>query len=232
MATQAQAYVPIQGVEYSIIPEVSLRGKNLFEVQLYAQDNGLVVLPSTDVNRVAKAVQRDKPNGDFIRYARDHTDLNEKDVNDAYRQLHDGIWQRYRVRAREILMWVPSSPTMHPRLVSDKSPASEVVSVLLKDYKVVGRDKLDIRGISPDPRFRVNWPTSYQKITKELSQLLGAPDNTDVWTYPNTQDYEGLRALYWDFRGRERPVLYSLGGPWLRFSDWGSLLGRGPQTKQ
>lgn len=237
MTTQVQPYLPVQGVEYLMIPEVSQRGKNLFETQSYAQDNNLVVLTSSDINRVAKAVQSDKPGRDFTRYARDRTNLNDKDVADAYGQLHDGVWNQYRVRARDVLMWVPSQPTMHPRLVSDEAPDTEVVSILLRDYKVVDGDKLDIRGITPDPRIRVNWPTTDGRITPEIVQLFGVQDwnyaqKTQVWTNPNPRDYEGLRALIWGFGVRERPVLGSDWGPWGRISLGGSLLGRRPQTNQ
>lgn len=237
MTTQVQPYLPVQGVEYLIIPEVSQRGKNLFETQLYAQDNGLVVLSSLEVNRAARAVQTENPNRDFVRYARDRTNLSDKDVADAYGQLHDGIWNRYWVRARDVLMWVSSQPTMHPRLVSDESPDAEVVSILLRYYKVVDGDKLDTRGISPDSIIRVSWPKTNGRITSEIVQLFGVKDwnyaqKTHVWTNPNPQDYEGLRALVWDFGDREGPVLVSYWGPWDGGSGWGSLLGRRPQTNQ
>lgn len=238
MATQVQPYLPVQGVEYLIIPEVSQHDKNLFETQSYAQNNNLVVLTSSDINRVAKSVQSDKLGRDFTRYARDRTNLNDKDVADAYGQLHDGIWNRCCwVRARDVLIWMPSQPTMHPRLVSDDVPNTEVVSILLRDYKVVDGDKLDIRGITPDPRIRVNWPTTNGRITSEIVQLFGVQDwnyaqKTQVWTDPNPRDYEGMRALVWGFGVREGPGLYSSGGPWLRGSNEGSLLGRRPQTNQ
>lgn len=237
MATQVQTYLPIQGIEYLIIPEVSLRGKNLFETQLYAQGNGLVVLSSSDIIKVARAVHAKNPGRDFTRYARDRTNLNDKDVADAYRQLHDDIRNRYWVRAREVLMWVHSQSTMHPRLVSDESPNTGIVSILLRDYKVVDDDKLDIRGITPDPRVRANWLSTNGRITPEIAQLLGVQDwgyaqKTDVWTNPDPQDYEGLRALFWGFWVRGRLILDSCGGPWDGDSGRGSLLGRKSQTNQ
>lgn len=237
MATQTQMYIPIRGVEYLIIPEVAQRGKNLFETQLYAQENGLIVLSSRDINKVARSVQAEKPSRNFTRYARDRTDLNDKDVADAYRKLRNDIWNEYRIRAREVLMWVPTKSIMHPRLISDQSPDTEVVSILLRDYKVVDSDKLDIIGISPDSRVRVNWITSNGTITEEMVRLLGIQDwdyaqETGVWNNQYPTFYEGLRALFWDFRDYVLSVLVSEWEPWDKDFDLGSLLGRKLEPKQ
>jgi hypothetical protein len=227
MAQQYQTFIPIQGVTYGILPEVSLRGKNSFETDLYAQDNDLTFLPSPDVNKIAKAVQPEKPSRQFISYARKQAKqarLTDEDIREAYEQLHEQIWKKYWIRAKEILVWLPR-PMTHPRILNE-SPTSEVISILIKDYKATKEEKFDIRGIEPDPSIQVKWPRKDGNITPELAQLLGAQNNIYVWTNSNPQHHEGLRALYWDFGDRERPSLDSDWDPWLRDSDVGSLLGR------
>ncbi|MBI3412777.1 MAG: hypothetical protein HY051_01710 [Candidatus Aenigmarchaeota archaeon] len=195
MPIQTQLYVPIQGVELPIIPDVSLRGKNLYEAQLHAQNNGLAILGSPDINTVARAVRPKRPSKKFIGYAREKTDLGDKDVTDAYGQLHDQIWKQCWVRAREIL--VRQSPA-YPRIISGE----------------------------PDPRVRADLPFYSSLITPKMAELLGAPENTYVWTNADPQSDKGLKVLDWELCARGRPKLYSIWGLGSRNFCNGYLLGR------
>ena len=220
MAVATQLYIPIKGVEYFLVPEVSQRGKNLFETARYAHDNGLVVLPSQDINRVARTVRPERPSKEFVSYARERTDLTDKDAVDAYRKLHEDIWQKYWIRAREVLIWTPTKSEFdHPTIVTEGSDSK---SYMMTDYKVDPKeDKFESA-----PPVPVNWMRQTGTITPEMAQLLGADDNTYVWTSPDPKLYDGLRALGWDFRSPEWPGLYSDFEPRDRNSYWGSLLGR------
>jgi len=80
---------------------------------------------------------------------------------------------------------------------------------------------------------QVNWLSENGAITPAMLDLLVPQDarkplradKTFAWTNPNSDYAEGLRALIWLFRGRERSVLNSYWGPCDRISYWGSLLG-------
>ncbi|MBI2084848.1 MAG: hypothetical protein HYT70_04550 [Candidatus Aenigmarchaeota archaeon] len=227
MTTTSQLYLPIKGMQYSVIPEVSLLGKDLWEAQLYAQDNGLVVLSSPDINRLARAVKGDNPDRQFLRYAREQaekqgTSLNDNDAKDGYKRLHDGLWKQYVAIAREILVWTrDAQPINHPMIVLKDMP---VTSHLITDYRVEKQG--DGYRIVEAVVTSANWMKEDGAITPEMAQLLGAEPNTHVWTNPNPDYENGLRALGWDFRGRERPYLVSDWEPWDRNSYGGSLLGR------
>lgn len=225
---ETKTLIPIPGTEYEVLLEVASRGMSLWEIQLYAQDNGLEVLSSADVNTVARAVKSD-PSKSAINLAIDRNpDLSPNTVRDAYRQLkeqiHDydkGFW----ITANEILMWRRNTSTpSHPRISYSKQ-SGELESYLIKKYKVVDRGKQDY-AITDAEMTPIDWPKEGGTISKELAKALNTESNTYVYTDTNPDSYEGLRALGWDFRLRGGPGLYSSWIPRGRISDMGSLLGR------
>jgi hypothetical protein len=217
-----EAYVQIPGLEgMEIFAAVTLLGKNLWETQLYAQENGLTVLSSEEINAVARAVKSETPTKEFLEYNRERTPYNDRYLSEIYKQLHNDLYHNYAVRAREILAWVESSVTI-PRVVS--SDRGSLHAYLIKDYEVVDNDR--IKPTSSDSISQVNWPKEHGTITSELADLLEAPADTYVYTYPDTKYADGLRALRWGFRLRERPLLSSRVEPSDRDSYRGSLLGR------
>lgn len=212
--------VSIKGVEVSVLDGVELRGKNLFEAERYAQENGLVRLSSKDINTVAKAVKSETPTSEFVRHAAKNG-LDKELAKKAYENLHTDIHKKYWVEGSEILMW--SASDFHPRII-DGEERKQLKSFLITDYKITDDDKIDISGRAKPKA--VNWPEQNGVITPEIAELLNAPSNTFVYTNSDVNYQEGLRALDWDFGGRERPDLYSDWRPWHRNSDIGSLLGK------
>ena len=229
MAQQYQMLIPVQGIQRPILPEISLLRKNLFEKekQLYEQSSeysGLVDLSSAEINVTARSVKPENPTKEFITYARKHSTLGEQDIKQAYAQLHEQIWHKYWIRAREFLVWLPSE-VIHPRIISEDL-TSEVTSILIRDYKVTKDEKFNLSDINPDPHVGVNWLRQKGNIKKEMKKLLGVSNDTYVLTNSNPTYYEGLRALVLDFRDYVRPVLDSGWTPWHSLSDMGSLLSR------
>lgn len=219
---KVEAYVQIPGLEgIEILPSVQLLGKNLLETQLYAQENGLTVLSSDEINAVAKAVKSETPTKEFLEYNRERTPYNDRYLSEAYKQLHNDLYHNYVVMAREILAWVESSAQI-PRVVSPSKRSLQ--AYLIKDYEVVDNEK--IKPASSDSVAQVNWPKEHGIITSELAELLKAPADTFVYADPDTKYADGLRALGWYFWGREWPDLFSNVGPSFRDSGRGSLLGR------
>lgn len=100
----------IDGIEYFVQPEVALRGKNLWEMGLYAQDNGMIHSLSPAVNAAAKFTMPENPDREWVRseverFEKNNAGLKERQVNDRYKQLKDHIWKSYAVIAGEMLAW-------------------------------------------------------------------------------------------------------------------------------
>ena len=93
----------IDGIDYFVQPEVALRGKNLWEMGLYAQDNGMIHSLSPAVNAAAKFTMPERPDGKWVRSEVERSGLNERQVKDGYNQLRDHIWKLYAVVAGEML---------------------------------------------------------------------------------------------------------------------------------
>ncbi len=225
-----EAELPIKGLGYSIVPYVHKVEENLFEKNLYAQNNGLEILQSPAVNKVAKAVKPEKPTKQFLDYAREHSKYNEDYLLQLYNQVHNYIWGRlgYWIRSKEILALLPAKPSIHPRIISSDYYRRAIVK-LIKDYKVVEDDvydyKIDINVITPNPIIKVNWLRENGRITPEMAGILGANINTRVWIDTISSIGEGLRSLDWRFLDGETR-LSSNDNPWDRYSGMGSLLGK------
>ncbi len=225
-----QHLVPIFGADYAILPEVALRGKNIFRINRYAQNHDLEVLPLTAVNRTARAVKLQEPTEDFRNYARKvDEDLKPDEIDRAYRQLHEHIWNQYWITPKEVLIW-SIYPFFHPRVVDGET--AELKSTLLKDYRVPAeKDVFDISGIET-PMIEVQWPTQGETtIPKSLAELFDADPTTLVYTDTDTIFREGIRVLGVGFSDCERPDLDSVRFPRYGDSDAGSLLGRKIQKK-
>ena len=225
----SQQLIPIVGAGYSILPEVALRGEDVFQSNRYAQLHSLEVLPLRAVSRTARAVKAESPTDAFRKYARRvDSNLRQDLIDESYIKLHDQIWNRYLVRAKEVLIW--SNVSMRPRVVGEEETA-KLKSALLMDYKVpANEDVFNISGIE-SPTMQVKWPAKDGTTTKALAKLFELDPKTYVYTNTDTNFKEGIRALVAYFRDRERPNLNSDWDPWNRYSDMGSLLGRKIQDK-
>ncbi|MBI2547405.1 MAG: hypothetical protein HYW23_03085 [Candidatus Aenigmarchaeota archaeon] len=100
----------IDGVDYYVQPEITLRGKNLWEMRVYAQDNGMIHSLSPAVNAAARFTRAEDPDKGWVRseverFEKNRTDLKEVHVEDMYRQLRDCIWKSSVVIAGEMLAW-------------------------------------------------------------------------------------------------------------------------------
>ena len=100
----------IDGIDYFVQPEVALRGKNLWEMGLYAQDNGMIHSLSPAVIAAAKFTMPERPDRKWVRseverFEANKAGLKERDVQDRYKQLRDHIWKSYAVIAGEMLAW-------------------------------------------------------------------------------------------------------------------------------
>lgn len=208
-------------IECLDIDIVMYRGKDLFETQLYAQDNGLVVLNSPEINAIARSLENETPDPEWVKQQAEKLGLKRKQIEHAYASFHDDVRENYWIRAGEILAWPPYSE----RIVNSDLNRKSEKPILLRGYEISERSKGDYI-IEGGEVIEVDWPRENGTIPENLAQLLNAKDNTYVWTNPNPKQYEGLRALDWDFRLREGPGLDSVWVPWLSGSGGGSLLGR------
>ncbi len=226
MAEQVlQHLVPIVGAGYAILPEVALRGGDLFKNDRYAQAQRLKVLPLKPIFKTARAVKPSEPTEAFRKYAREvDGGLKADAVDEAYSQLHNQIWEQYFIRAKEVLIWSRPTMSVHPRVVAGKQTL-QLKSTLLKDYRAAEDNNFDVSGIQ-NPTLEVQWQTENGPIPKALAELFDADPETFVYTNTDTNIAEGLRALDVGFWDREWPDLYSDRGPLVRDSDGGSLLGR------
>ncbi len=121
----------IGGVDYLVQPEVALRGKNLWEISLYAQGNGMLHLLSPQVNTIAKFTQPENPDNQWVRseverFERNGSGLKEKQVKGSYRELRDGIWKSYAVIAKGILAWP---------IASEERPSEDTITVPRSEYQ-------------------------------------------------------------------------------------------------
>lgn len=114
-AIERDDWFKIPGVDYFVQPELARRGENLYETQLYVQNQGLINSSSPNVNRIRKFILPKNPNDQWVReeverFERNGQNLKEREVIEAYRQLRDHLSDgdkmiTYSVRASEILAW-------------------------------------------------------------------------------------------------------------------------------
>lgn len=100
----------IQGIDYFVQPEVALRGKNLWEMGIYAQDNNMIHFLSPAVNAAAKFTRAKNPGKKWVRseverFGKNGAGLTERQVKDSYNQLRNHVWSSYAVIAGEMLAW-------------------------------------------------------------------------------------------------------------------------------
>jgi len=214
-------FIDIPGVNIPVRPEVAYTGKNLFETQLYAQDNGFVDLDSPESNIIAYFVRPETPKAEWVKQQAEKFKVKRGTVENAYANLHDDIWKKYWIRTGEILAWPPYSK----RIVNSELNRKSKKPILLRGYEVLEKSKGDYV-IKGGKVIEVDWPKENVTIPKNLLELLNAKDDTYIWTNPNPEFYEGLRALAWHFRLRGGPDLVSVWYPWSSYSGMGSLLGR------
>lgn len=214
-------YIEIPGVDIPVRPEVAYRGRDLFETQLYAQDNGLVDLDSQQVNTIASFLESENPDAEWVKQQIEKLGLRRETVENAYASFRDDVWRKYWIRSGEILAWPPYSERIDNSELNRKSKKP----VLLRGYEILEKKKGDYV-IKGGKVIEMDWSRENGTIPKNLAKLLNARDDTYVWTNPNPEFYEGLRALGWAFRVREWPNLGSSWDPWRSSSIRGSLLGR------
>lgn len=100
----------INGIDGYVQPEVALRGNNLWEIRLYAQDNGMIHSLSPAVNTAARFTMPERPDKQWVRdeverFEKNKVGLKERQVEARYRQLRDHIWKSYAVVTGEMLAW-------------------------------------------------------------------------------------------------------------------------------
>ncbi len=109
-ATEGGDRLKIDGIDYFVQPEVGLRGKNLWEMRLYSQDNGMIHFLSPTVHTVARFTRAERPDRKWVRSEVERSEKNkaglkERQVEDGYKQLRDHIWKSYAIIAGEMLAW-------------------------------------------------------------------------------------------------------------------------------
>lgn len=231
-------FIDIPGLSISVRPKVECRGKNLFETQLYA-DNDFDVFDSPEINTIAYFARPENPNAEWIKQQAEKLKVKREAVENAYANLHEDIWEKYWVESGEILALSPYSK----RIINSKLNRKSKKPVLLRGYEIShAEDIVDERTgwktavkegdyvIKGGKVIEVYWPRKDEFITKNLIKLLNAREDTYVWTHLDPEFYEGLRTLIWGFglHGglRSRPHLHSEWHPWGQDFEVGFLLGR------
>lgn len=107
---EGEGRIKIPGVDFYVQPEVALRGKDLWETQLYAQDNSLINSSAPDANAIVRFVKPKEPDEQWLeseveRFRNNGENLGRSKVADLYEQLREDIWEKHWVRSREILAW-------------------------------------------------------------------------------------------------------------------------------
>ena len=221
-------YVPFEEAGYAVIPALQMMGEDHWKTKTATQETNNTSMPSISTNlKIAYAVKPDQPTDEFLEYASEFG-ISEMTASDAYNKLHEQLWKKYWARCEEMLAW-----KITDRLINKTGRKLEA-PLLIRKYNVIQNHasnrllakKTYDYAIEVLDGQTVGWPETEGTISRELAQILEVPDNTYVWTNTDKSVQEGLRALYWDFRYRERPLLDSDWYP----SDWdplmGSLLGR------
>jgi len=267
------APIPIEGLEYpvslvhhspyyfSFEPEYSD-----FSLQLFNREDARV-LSASEITKVANAVRSKEPSREFIEYAMKNAGIDEKTVVDAYTNLHTEIWLQFPlslnfIRAREMLLWYTPNSNL---IISDELP-SEKGSYIIKDWsKIIGQTitkktgrflgriihpivgcQVDVRGVQPYPIIPVEWPRDWKKITLEVAELFGVPENTSILPHGffgggrgdikkfreavETHYCTGIRSieLIFDLDSESNPMetqLWSYHEPWKGDSSISSLMG-------
>ncbi len=216
-------YLDLPGIGL-VRPEAACRGRNLFETDIYAKQNGLAVLYSTQINAVASLLERETPCPEWVSQEARRLKIREGAVEKAYTNFRGEVWGRYFIRSGELLAWPPYSQRICNTRLSGRSEKP----VLLGLYEVSegGNGEYTLNG---GEAIEVEWPKESSKIPKKLISTFNAKTETEVWGGPYTEKAEGLRTLIWEFRlaqGKNpQKVILSPGWtPWDSHNAVGSVL--------
>lgn len=209
--------IEIPGLNIPIQPRiVEYNRRNLFILQLYAQDKGLVILNSSEINTVANFLENEYPDPKWVEWQAKKLRIGEETIRNTYVSFRGDI-KRYLIVAGELLTFPPySERIINPDLKEKNKP------VLLRGYEIFERNEKDYI-MEGGEVIEADWPKKDGIIPKDLARSLNASDATYVDKLFQGER-ENLLTLHWDFRSY--PPRLFLSNPWIAGSLFGSIIGR------
>ena len=220
-------FIEIPGVDIPVRPEALCRRAGLAEAQVYAQQNGLVVLNSPEINKIANFLEKEDPDEEWVKQQAEKLKVSEETIRNVYASFRKDVWWKYWLITAEVLVLPPFSET---RLDYPELDRKSKKPILLRDCRVLEKEvksALDMEFVlSGGEIIEVDWPLKDGVIPKNLVELLNARDDTMVFVESKEGFYESERTVAWDFRFRMGVEVESYFGP----LEWGSrgafLMGR------
>lgn len=220
-------FVEIPGVDVLVRPVALCRRAGLAEAQVYAQQNGLVVLNSPDINTIANFLEKEDPDEEWVKQQAEKLRVSEETIRNVYASFRKDVWWQYWLITAEVLVLPPFS---EKRLDYPELDRNSKKPILLRGCRVLKKEvksALDMEFVlSGGEIIEVDWPSKDGVIPKNLVELLNARDDTMVFVESKEGFYESERTVAWDFRFRMGVEVESYFGP----LEWGSrgafLMGR------
>jgi len=207
-------FVEIPGVDIPVRPVALCRRCNLGEAQVYAQQNGLVVLNSPEINAIANFLENENPNDEWVKQQAEKLKVSEETIRKVYADFRSDVWHKYWFITAEVLVLPPFS---EKRLDYPELDRNSKKPILLRGCRVLEKGKGDFV-LKGGKVIEVDWPTKDGRIPKNLVKLLNARDDTFVWVESKPGFYESERTIAWDYRFRMGVEVQSYFGP----MEWGS----------
>ena len=127
-------FIEIPGVNIPVRPVALCRRAGLAEAQVYAQQNGLVVLNSPEINTIANFLENENPNGEWVKKQAEKLKVSEETIRNVYASFRKDVWWQYWLITAEVLVLPPFSET---RLDYPELDRKSKKTILLRNFRVL-----------------------------------------------------------------------------------------------